>query len=95
MYSSHVFNIGLDDSMKDDIACHLDSDTCSFCGNSTSGEVKENCPQWSTEDVRTILLTQLKQSASLAAIFFLYAFSALRFGFVLLQHISRYQIDYV
>jgi len=47
------------------------------------------------EDFRIVLLTQLKQSAALAAIFFLYAFSALRFGFTLQSQISRYQIDYV
>jgi len=51
--------------------------------------------EWQTGDVVRIIQTQLKQSASLAAIFFLYAFSALRFGFSLRASVSKYEIDYV
>ena len=42
-----------------------------------------------------VLLTQYKSSATFAAIFILYAISAMRFGIVLKRHISMYQIDYV
>lgn len=51
--------------------------------------------EWTNQDVTRIIQTQLKQSATLAAIFFLYAFSALRFGFSLRLSVSRYEIDYV
>lgn len=51
--------------------------------------------EWTSQDVSKIIQTQLKQSATLAAIFFLYAFSALRFGFSLRASVSKYEIDYV
>ena len=51
--------------------------------------------EWTSQDVARIIQTQLKQSATLAAIFFLYAFSALRFGFSLRGSVSKYEIDYV
>ena len=53
------------------------------------------CPEWTDSDILKVLQTQLKQSATLAAIFLIYAFSALRFGFILRSHVSRYQIEYV
>jgi hypothetical protein len=45
--------------------------------------------------VLRVLQTQYRSSAALAAIFIIYAISALRFGFLLRKHISLYQIDYV
>ena len=51
--------------------------------------------EWANGDVVRIIQTQLKQSATLAAIFFLYAISALRFGFSLRLTVSSYEIDYV
>ena len=42
-----------------------------------------------------VIQTQLKASATLAVLFMLYSLGALRFGFMLRQHISMYQIDYV
>jgi len=53
------------------------------------------CPEWTSQDVSKIIQTQLKQCATLAAICFIYAFSALRFGLDLRRAQSKYQIAYV
>ena len=77
------------------IACFLDSGgSCTGCNDPTVEE--ENiCPEWTEEDVTSVLQTILKQSATLAAIFLVYALVTLRYGFVLFRHVSRYQIEYV
>ena len=53
------------------------------------------CPEWTLDEVTKVLQSQLKQSATLAAIFIVYAVAVLRFGFVLRGHLSKYEIDYV
>ena len=79
---------------KHDIACGVDTaDSCSNCNGAYPDQPK--CPEWSLDDVTRVLQTQTKGSATLAVIFFLYSFSALRFGIVLRKHITMYQIDYV
>ena len=80
--------------MTDTIACGVDTaDSCSNCDGSIEG--MDLCPEWNLDDVTRVLQTQTKGSATLAIIFFLYSFSALRFGFVLRKHVTMYQIDYV
>jgi hypothetical protein len=93
MFSGNLVQAPIDDSARGEVACFVDTaDTCSNCDD----PVPENrCPEWNLYDVTRILQTQLKQSATLAAIFILYAISVLRFGFFLRKHLSLYQIDYV
>eukprot|EP00978_Attheya_sp_CCMP212_P004547 scaffold9919_cov55-Attheya_sp.AAC.1 len=93
IYSINLVDVPLTDRLRGDIACYIDSaQSCTQCNNLDG---LQECPEWSDDDVIKVIQTQLKQSATLAAIFLLYAFSSLRFGFVLRSHISRYQIDYV
>jgi hypothetical protein len=93
IYSVNLVDVPLTDRLRGDIACYIDSaQGCTQCNNLDG---LQECPEWSDDDVIKVIQTQLKQSATLAAIFLLYAFSSLRFGFVLRSHISRYQIDYV
>jgi hypothetical protein len=82
----------IDDKSRGQIACSISAATCSFCDNDKG---KPECPEWSEQDVSSVLKTTLKQLATLSAIFLLYSIGALRFGFVLRKHLSLYQIDYV
>jgi hypothetical protein len=97
-YSLDIVKVELKDDLRGTIACYVDAvGSCSNCKclvEACSPEVVI-CPEWTTQDVSKIMQTQLKQSATLAAIFFIYAFSALRFGFVLCKAQSKYQIAYV
>lgn len=98
--ASIMFSVNLVDttpipgSKRGDVACFIDekAGTCTSCGALIPDE---QCPEWTTSDMMKILKTQLKQSATMSAIFFLYAVNILRFGFVLRKHLSLYQIDYV
>lgn len=81
---------------RGDMACFLDqANTCTGCDQDPSDTSSIRCPEWSTDDVTKILQSQAKSSASLAAIFLLYALSAMRFGFNMRRYIRLYQIDYV
>jgi hypothetical protein len=84
--------VELNDAQRGDIACLINNNDCTNCDASLS---EERCPEWSVEDVTSILQTQLKQSASLAAIFILYAVNVMSYGINLRKHLSQYQIDYV
>lgn len=93
-YSVALVDIPIGGDMTDTIACGVDTaDSCSNCDG--ADEDMDLCPEWSLDDVTRVLQTQTKGSATLAIIFFLYSFSALRFGFVLRKHVTMYQIDYV
>lgn len=70
-------------------------DTGGSCTGCESNNPKEVCPEWSEGDVSRVLQTIMKQSATVAAIFLVYALITLRYGFLLLKHVSSYQIDYV
>jgi hypothetical protein len=84
----------MDASKQGDIACGVDTaGSCSNCGREDPS--LPQCPEWGLEDVDAVLQTQTKGSATLAAIFFIYSFSASRFGLVLRRHVTMYQIDYV
>eukprot|EP00538_Stauroneis_constricta_P000135 CAMPEP_0119551834 /NCGR_PEP_ID=MMETSP1352-20130426/4968_1 /TAXON_ID=265584 /ORGANISM="Stauroneis constricta, Strain CCMP1120" /LENGTH=1110 /DNA_ID=CAMNT_0007597951 /DNA_START=132 /DNA_END=3464 /DNA_ORIENTATION=+ len=78
---------------RGNVACFVDrSVSCTKCD---AENPQDRCPEWSLGEVTQLLQTQLKQSASLAAIFIVYAISVLRFGIVLRKHLSLYQIEYV
>jgi hypothetical protein len=84
--------VDLNGSQRGDIACLINDNDCTNCDAVLS---TEKCPEWSVADVTAIVQTQLKQSASLAAIFILYAVNVMGYGINLRRHLSRYQIDYV
>ena len=90
--SGVLLQVPIDDAARRKVACGIDDNvSCTGC----NGELLEQCPEWRIDDVTRILQTQLKQSATVAAILILYSISVLRFGFVLRKHLSMYQIDYV
>lgn len=92
-WSVNLVTYPITDDLRGIISCSIDTATsCSQCNNPF--DLRE-CPEWSTEDVVRILRTQLKQSATLAAIVLIYSVGSLRFGFILRKHIASYQIDYV
>jgi hypothetical protein len=91
IYSLNVVSLPL--ANYNEIACSLDGDgSCTGC---QSNDPKEWCPEWSNADVSRVLQTVTKQSATIAAIFLVYALATLRYGFVLFSHVSRYHIEYV
>jgi hypothetical protein len=92
-YSVSFVQIPLTDKSRATIACFIDTaQTCTGC----DAIIPTNrCPEWTDDDVTKVLQTQAKSSATLAAIFVLYALSALRFGFSMRRHTLLYQIDYV
>lgn len=95
IYSLSIVDLPL--TQHSEIACALDMDgSCTGCHPpSSTQEDVEVCPEWSKEDVAKVLQTITKQSATIAAIFLVYALSTLKYGFVLFRHVSRYQIEYV
>jgi len=100
IYSLHIVDIPSDINLKE-IACSLDMHgSCTNCNPeyfSYNAEYSSIiiCPEWTSEDVQRVLETIMKQLATIAAIFIVYAMLTLRYGFVTLQHVSRYQIEYV
>lgn len=95
IYSVAIFDLPFGSYQK--IACIIDfSGSCTGClDNPTQEESILMCPEWTEDQVQGVLRTIMKQSATLAAIFLVYALIALRYGFLLLQYVSRYQIEYV
>lgn len=95
-FSISLAETPLSSEARGNIACFLDqANTCTGCNQGASDTPSTRCPEWTTDDVTKILQTQAKSSASLAAIFLLYALSAMRFGFSTRRYIRLYQIDYV
>jgi len=91
IYALNIVDISLDSYQS--IACMLDfGGSCTGCD---SDKVHKMCPEWSEDDVKTVLKTIMKQSATVAAIFLVYAFITLRYGFLLFRHVSNYHIEYV
>ena len=66
--------------------------SCTGCESPNPAKV---CPEWSESDVSRVLKTIMKQSATVAAIFLVYALITLRYGVLLFKHVGNYQIDYV
>jgi len=86
------YRMELTESERGDIACDIKNSQCTGC-DEIIGE--NRCPEWSFEDITNIKRRQLKQSATLAAIFFLYDINVMMHGLNLRKHLSMYQIDYV
>jgi hypothetical protein len=104
--ASIIFSVNLvkilTDPERGELACFIDSAcTCSNCVNDNCNDAlpynstQQQCPEWSIEDVLKVMRTELKLSASIACIFFIYALGALRFSINLLNNVKRYEIDYV
>eukprot|EP00934_Nitzschia_sp_Nitz4_P002020 Nitzschia sp. Nitz4//scaffold35_size145790//96905//99466//NITZ4_003040-RA/size145790-augustus-gene-0.136-mRNA-1//-1//CDS//3329549154//2020//frame0 len=93
LFSANLLETPVREGERGEVACVVDHGaSCTNC----DAEIPSNrCPEWTLDDVTTILRAQLKQSATLASIFILYAISVLRFGITLRKHLSMYQIDYV
>lgn len=90
-YSASLVEVEMPDYVRGELACSLDSGAgCSRCD-----QEHLRCPQWSTDDVLSVVRTQAKAVAALSAIFSLYAFSAARVGVRMRQHLALYQIEYV
>lgn len=86
----------LSNEARGNIACFLDqANICTGCDQDPSDNSFIRCPEWTTSDVTKILQSQAKSSASFAAIFLLYAVSAMRYGFITRRYIRLYQIGYV
>jgi hypothetical protein len=93
IFSVDLVDSPIEESSRGPVACFVDRDvSCTKCESYIPPS--ERCPEWPLDDVTRILGTQLKQSASLAAIFILYAIGVLRFGIGLRRHLGKYQIDY-
>jgi hypothetical protein len=92
IYALDIVDLPLDQYSL--LACYLDSDDGS-CTGCDQEDPLLMCPEWTEDDVRRVLETIMKQSATLAAIFLVYALITLRYGFLLFRHVSRYQIEYV
>lgn len=90
VFAAWLGSTAISDELRGNVACFLDGTSCTRC----QFEVRR-CPEWSDADVVSVIQTQAKSSATLAAIFFAYAFGAIRFGFKMRTHISTYQIEYV
>lgn len=84
--------LNLTDGERGDIACTLNDGQCSNCN---SGVEALRCPEWSFEEITSIVRRELMQSAVMAAIFILYDLNVMIHGFNLRKHLSMYQIDYV
>lgn len=92
IYSLQIVDFSSDENLRLS-ACSLD-----LHGSCTGCDAKNPlfiCPEWTDQDVQSVLETIMKQVATIAAIFIVYAMMTLRYGFVFLQHVSRYQIEYV
>jgi hypothetical protein len=84
-------NLHIDDEDRGQIACSYDSvGECSACDSDAN-----KCPEWTSEEVSAVLLTQAKGSAAISAIFLIYCLGAIRFGLVMRKRISMYQIAFV
>lgn len=92
-FSVSLVDVPISDGTRGRIACIIDqAHSCTACD---AEDFAERCPQWTTSDVTRVLQTQAKGSATMSAIFLLYAIAALRFGFNMRRHIAMYQIEFV
>jgi len=90
-YSVKLEADGVEPEVRGSVACFIDNaGGCTRCE-----EVDFRCPEWTNDDVITVLQSQAKNSATLAAIFLIYVVAALRFGIATRKHVTMYQIDYV
>jgi hypothetical protein len=85
-------NLELTDGERGGIVCTMSNSQCSNC---EAGIEALRCPEWTFEEVTSLVRRQLTQSAIMAAIFMLYDLNVMIHGFTLRKHLSMYQIDYV
>ena len=85
--------LNLTDDQRGAIACTMNDAQCTNCDSPFPPELV--CPEWSFEEITSIVRRQLNQSAFMAAIFILYDLNVMVHGFNLRKHLSMYQIDYV
>lgn len=85
-------NLNITDNERGAIACTMNDGQCTNCDSLLPELV---CPEWSFEEISSIVRRQLNQSAFMAAIFILYDLNVMVHGFNLRKHLSMYQIDYV
>ena len=90
-FSVAVGNLHLGPGQRGNLACIYDQfDSCTNCDAKF-----DRCPQWTVDDVRSVLQTQIKGSAAVAAVFILHSFSVLQYAVTLRKHIATYQIAFV
>lgn len=92
--------IGYDSADYSRMACFIDvDDSCTGCPDADesfdSVPYDSVCPEWTDSDVQRVVQTTMKQSATVAAIFLVYALVTLRYGLLLFQYVSQYKIEYV
>jgi hypothetical protein len=85
-------NLDLTDGERGGIACTMSNSQCSNCKSDLESL---RCPEWTYEEVTSLIRRQLTQSAIMAAIFMWYDLNVMIHGFNLRKHLSMYQIDYV
>lgn len=85
-------DLNLSEDQRGAIACTMNDAQCTDCDSPFPELV---CPEWSIEEITSIVRRQLNQSAFMAAIFILYDLNVMVHGFNLRKHLSMYQIDYV
>jgi hypothetical protein len=91
MYATNLAKTPIPNDRRGDIACYIDQGlTCTNCN-----ELINRCPEWESHDVKKVLQTQAKSSATLAIICVIYTIIALRYGFNARKNLSMYQIEYV
>lgn len=90
-FSASFADNPIDDRTRGVIACFLDQQgVCSRCDAATN-----KCPEWTRQDVTVVIQTQIKITATVAAICITYSFGVIQFGLALKRHLSTYQIAYV
>jgi ABC-type lipoprotein release transport system permease subunit len=91
LYSVSIGQNTLTNERRGEIACYVDQGlTCTRCN-----DLINRCPEWTSTDVKKVLQSQAKSSATLAIICVVYAIIALRYGFNARKHLSMYEIEYV
>lgn len=90
-FSIAVADVPLSSRQRGGLACIYDQfDSCTNCDARF-----DRCPEWSVQDVRSVLQTQIKASATVAGVFILHSFSVLKYAISLRQRTTSYQIGYV
>jgi len=84
----------MSESVRGNVACFFDAGTCTGCHDPQLPPT-DICPQWSEYDVDSIVRSHCKTVATVSAIFMVYCYSLIRFGFNMRRHLATYQIEYV
>lgn len=90
-YSVFLIQGNLSDATRGEVACFVDKSTA--CTNCNATE--NRCPEWTEAQVDSVVHTQIKFSATLSAIFLVYAVRIVRLGITTRTYYEAYQIAYV